>query len=205
MRDLFQDLKDGTKLLELLEVLTGESLKREKGGLRVHHLNNVNKALQVLESHGVRMVNISNEDVVDGKPKLILGLLWQIISHWQLKDVLKQMTPSAANRVPLTDLEKALLAWCRYSTQDYADVDIRNFTTSWTSGLAFCAVIGRWKPDILDFDHCLRNLNPLQRLDTAFQVAFRFLKIPRLLDPEGTFTLALLLKKKIDLPCPLIL
>ena len=30
------------------------------------------------------MVNISNNDIVDGNPKLTLGLVWSIILHWQV-------------------------------------------------------------------------------------------------------------------------
>lgn len=58
--------------------------KREKGRMRVHHLNNVSRALAVLDSHNVKLVNISNEHIVDGSPKLTLGLVWAIILHWQV-------------------------------------------------------------------------------------------------------------------------
>ena len=53
--------------------------------MRVHHLNNVNKALQILEQNNVKLVNISSNDIVDGNPKLTLGLVWSIILHWQVK------------------------------------------------------------------------------------------------------------------------
>ena len=32
----------------------------------------------------IRLVNISSNDIVDGNPKLILGLVWSIILHWQV-------------------------------------------------------------------------------------------------------------------------
>lgn len=41
--------------------------------MRVHHINNVNTALQVLDANGVKLVNISSNDIVDGNPKLTLG------------------------------------------------------------------------------------------------------------------------------------
>lgn len=34
--------------------------------------------------HQVKLVNISNNDIVDGNPKLTLGLVWSIILHWQV-------------------------------------------------------------------------------------------------------------------------
>lgn len=39
--------------------------------MRVHHINNVNKVLQVLSENGVRLLNISSEDIVGGNPKYI--------------------------------------------------------------------------------------------------------------------------------------
>jgi hypothetical protein len=47
--------------------------KRERGRMRVHQINNVNTALQVLDANGVKLVNISSNDIVDGNPKLTLG------------------------------------------------------------------------------------------------------------------------------------
>eukprot|EP00069_Balaena_mysticetus_P017367 bmy_02160T0 len=49
--DMFTDLKDGRKLLDLLEGLTGTSLPKERGSTRVHALNNVNRVLQVLHQN----------------------------------------------------------------------------------------------------------------------------------------------------------
>ncbi|CAN7945187.1 unnamed protein product, partial [Ixodes pacificus] len=116
VNDLFQDFRDGTRLLTLLEVLCGQELKREKGNLRVHHINNVSRALQVLEANNVKLVNISTNDIVDGNPKLTLGLIWSIILHWQVHGVLKR----ASSDIHQTNLEKTLLAWCRDVTKGYA-------------------------------------------------------------------------------------
>ena len=53
--------------------------------MRVHQLNNVSTAFRVLGKYGVKLVNISNDDIVDGNPKLTLGLVWSIILHWQVR------------------------------------------------------------------------------------------------------------------------
>jgi uncharacterized membrane protein len=60
------------------------SQKREKGKMRVHHLNNVSRALEVLKEQNVRLVNISNNEIVDGSPKITLALAWTIFLHWQV-------------------------------------------------------------------------------------------------------------------------
>eukprot|EP00064_Thunnus_orientalis_P018915 superscaffoldBa00004519_g19024 len=84
IKDMFSDLRDGKKLLDLLEGLTGTVLTKERGSTRVHALNNVNKVLQVLHQNNVDLVNIGGTDIVDGNHKLTLGLIWSIILHWQV-------------------------------------------------------------------------------------------------------------------------
>ncbi|XP_068993980.1 dystrophin, isoforms A/C/F/G/H isoform X8 [Neodiprion pinetum] len=181
--DLFVDLRDGNRLLSLLEVLTTKSYKRERGRMRVHHLNNVNKALQILEQNNVKLVNISSNDIVDGNPKLTLGLVWSIILHWQVHYHLKDLM----SELQQTNLEKTLLAWCRQNSQNYAGVDIKNFTTSWSDGLAFNALLHKWKPHLFDFNNVSRK-HPNARLDHAFKLAQEHLGIERLLDPEDVNT-----------------
>eukprot|EP00057_Strongylocentrotus_purpuratus_P000520 XP_001177876.2 PREDICTED: plectin-like [Strongylocentrotus purpuratus] len=85
VKDLFEDLKDGTNLIALLEVLGQEKIQREKGPLRIHKLQNVENALAFLRRRKIKMVNIRNEEIVDGNPKLILGLIWTIILHFQVR------------------------------------------------------------------------------------------------------------------------
>ncbi|XP_035721527.1 dystrophin-like isoform X7 [Vespa mandarinia] len=181
--DLFVDLRDGNRLLSLLEVLTSKVYKRERGRMRVHHLNNVNKALQILEQNNVKLVNISSNDIVDGNPKLSLGLVWSIILHWQVHYHLKDLM----TELQQTNLEKTLLAWCRQNSQSYPGVDIKNFTTSWSDGLAFNALLHRCKPHLFDFNSISRK-HPNARLDHAFRFAEEHLRIERLLDPEDVNT-----------------
>ena len=45
----------------------------------------------------------------------------------------------------------ALEAWCKRVTSGYAGVNIIDMTDSWRSGLAFCAIIARFRPDLMDF------------------------------------------------------
>nr|XP_050869210.1 muscle-specific protein 300 kDa [Vespula vulgaris] len=85
--DLIEDLKDGTRLLALLEVLSGEKLPVEKGRnlKRPHFLSNANTALQFLQSKKIKLVNINSSDLVDGRPPVVLGLIWTIILYFQLR------------------------------------------------------------------------------------------------------------------------
>ncbi|CAG9793162.1 unnamed protein product [Diatraea saccharalis] len=183
VQDLVAELRDGEVLLSLLEILTAQQYKRERGRMRVHQINNVNTALQVLDANGVKLVNISSNDIVDGNPKLILGLVWSIILHWQVQYHLRELMTETQQ----TNLEKTLLAWCRTHTQNYPGVNVRNFTSSWSDGLAFNALLHRWRPHLFNFND-LAESSPAQRLEHAFHLANRHLGIPRLLDPEDVNT-----------------
>lgn len=84
VKDLFQDLRDGRNLITLLEMLSGQSLPRERGRMRVHQLQNIQIALNYIKLRKVKLVNIRPEDIVDGNQKLTLGLIWTIILHFQV-------------------------------------------------------------------------------------------------------------------------
>nr|XP_009930413.1 PREDICTED: utrophin [Opisthocomus hoazin] len=176
---MFTDLRDGRKLLDLLEGLMGKPLPKERGSTRVHALNNVNRVLQVLHQNNVELVNIGGTDIVDGNPKLTLGLLWSIILHWQVKDVMKNIMSDLQQ----TNSEKILLSWVRQSTRPYSQVNVLNFTTSWTDGLAFNAVIHRHKPELFNWEKVIK-MSPVERLEHAFSIAKNHLGIDKLLDSE---------------------
>ena len=85
INDLFTDLADGKYLMRLLEIISGERLgKPNSGKMRVHKIENVNKCLAFLHTK-VRLESIGAEDIVDGNPRLILGLIWTIILRFQVK------------------------------------------------------------------------------------------------------------------------
>lgn len=58
---------------------------RERGRMRFHMLQNVQMALDFLRYKKIKLVNIRAEDIVDGNPKLTLGLIWTIILHFQVR------------------------------------------------------------------------------------------------------------------------
>jgi len=45
--------------------------------------------------------------------------------------------------------QAALLYWCKDITEDFPGVEIQNFTTDWSSGLGFCALIASFHPDLM--------------------------------------------------------
>ena len=54
--------------------------------MRFNAIQNVETALRFLRYKEIKLVNIRGEDIVDGNPKLTLGLIWTIILHFQVGD-----------------------------------------------------------------------------------------------------------------------
>ncbi|XP_026520622.1 F-actin-monooxygenase MICAL2 [Notechis scutatus] len=70
-----------------------------------------------------------------------------------------------------------LLTWCQKQTEGYKNVNITDLTSSWKSGLALCAVIHRFKPDLIDFDS-LNEEDAVENNQLAFDIAEREFRIP---------------------------
>uniref|UniRef100_A0A668UU68 Plectin b n=1 Tax=Oreochromis aureus TaxID=47969 RepID=A0A668UU68_OREAU len=175
--DLYEDLRDGHNLISLLEVLSGETLPREKGRMRFHKLQNVQIALDFLRHRQVKLVNIRNDDIADGNPKLTLGLIWTIILHFQISDI--QVNGQSED---MTAKEKLLL-WSQRMTDGYQGIRCDNFTTSWRDGKLFNAVIHKHYPRLINMGKVYQQTN-LENLEQAFSVAEKDLGVTRLLDPE---------------------
>ncbi|VUZ50166.1 unnamed protein product, partial [Hymenolepis diminuta] len=144
-------------------------------------------------------------------PKLTLGLIWIIILHFHLSDLLylpnghlvgtENALPSdlviPENRLlfnngssslqSLAFLDETagrnLLAWCRAVTAGYRGIDITDFSSSWSDGRAFLAIIHRYKPHLFDYSKAASR-PPKEVLDFAFKIAEERLGITRLIYPE---------------------
>ncbi|XP_029306112.1 LOW QUALITY PROTEIN: EH domain-binding protein 1 [Cottoperca gobio] len=84
---------------------------------------------------------------------------------------------------------QSLLVWCREVTKNYRGVKITNFTTSWRNGLAFCALLHHFRPDVIDY----KSLNPQDIKENnkkAYDV-FASLGVSRLLEPSDMVLLAI--------------
>ena len=74
-----------------------------------------------------------------------------------------------------------LLSWCRAVLSNYPDLDIRDMSASWRDGRAFCGLIIKFRPSLLSFS-LLSSTDPAYNCNLAFNIAEKFLGIPRLLD-----------------------
>merc|ERR1712080_100786 len=81
---------------------------------------------------------------------------------------------------------EAILIWCQCRTRSYSNVEIRDFTKSWASGLAFCALIHNFFPNAFDYN-ALRCDNPNDRLknyELAFMTGEKFAGVPDFLTAQ---------------------
>lgn len=117
---------------------------------------------------------LQKTEIVDGNLKMTLGMIWTIILRFAIQDIsVEEMTA-----------KEGLLLWCQRKTAPYKNVNVQNFHLSFKDGLAFCALIHRHRPDLIDYNKLSKD-NPLENLNTAFDVAEKYLDIPRMLDPDG--------------------
>lgn len=70
-----------------------------------------------------------------------------------------------------------LLTWCQQQTEGYQHVNVTDLTTSWRSGLALCAIIHRFRPELINFD-ALNEDDAVENNQLAFDVAEREFGIP---------------------------
>uniref|UniRef100_A0A3B1JEK0 Calponin-homology (CH) domain-containing protein n=1 Tax=Astyanax mexicanus TaxID=7994 RepID=A0A3B1JEK0_ASTMX len=217
INDLFEDIKDGVKLLALLEVLSGQRLPSEQGRQlkRIHWVSNIGTALKFLEGRRsvyrgspIKLVNINATDIADGRPSIVLGLMWTIILYFQIEELtsnlpaLQALSNSASSVDSMASSEtasppmkrkvvtkfqgnakRALLRWVQCTATKRLGIEVKDFGSSWRTGVAFHSVIYAIRPDLVDMELVKRRSNR-ENLEEAFTVAENELGIPRLLDPE---------------------
>uniref|UniRef100_A0A8C3B076 Calponin-homology (CH) domain-containing protein n=1 Tax=Cyclopterus lumpus TaxID=8103 RepID=A0A8C3B076_CYCLU len=207
--DLFSDLRDGSQLLDLLEVMSSQPMVKDK----IHKTRaNIETALNFLKRKSIKLVNINIPDIIDGRPSIILGLIWTIILHCHIEELASTLSysschssldslasldfwsgspvpasPAPAGRTsPLhtrfrLSAKKALLMWVR--DQVGCSIGVKNFKSSWRSGEAFLAILCSLRPQLADLSLVQLRSNQ-ENLEEVFHLAERELHIPRLLEPQ---------------------
>ncbi|XP_062253434.1 nesprin-2a [Platichthys flesus] len=215
--DLFSDFRDGSKLLDLLEVMSGQRISRERGRGMFQHRSNIEKALSFLKKKSIKLVNINIPDIIDGRPSIILGLIWTIILQYHIEELASSLSfdsrqgsmeslasldsrstlsSRSASSSPLpprasplhnrfrVSAKKALMLWVREQCHRAGcSLNVKDFKSSWRSGVVFLAILYALRPDLVDLSRA-RTRSNRQNLEEAFRIAERELRIPRLLEPD---------------------
>ncbi|KAM6445512.1 nesprin-2 isoform 2-T3 [Rhynochetos jubatus] len=207
--DLYTDIQQGHLLLDLLEVLSGQHLPREKGFNTFQCRSNIENALTFLKSRSLKLINIHVADIIEGKPSIVLGLIWTIIFHFHIEELAGTLActynqpsldcSSAVDSSPKASgsakksakikqrwkisATKALLLWAKEQCSPHGSINVSDFKSSWRSGLPFLAIIQTLRPGLVDLEKAKARSNK-ENLKEAFRIAELELNIPRLLEPE---------------------
>jgi len=145
--NLQTDLTDGLNLIALIEILVNKKLPRynHRPQFRSQKLENVSVVLDYLENmEKIRLVNIDASDIVDGKIKLILGLMWTLILHYSINLPAWEIPNEKRETIKNVKPKQKLMNWlqAKLSTQ----MNIVNFTSDWNDGRAIGAVLDSCYP-----------------------------------------------------------
>ena len=176
--DAQNDFETGIKLMQIVNALYDIPIPKHNSNpkLRANKLDNIELALKMVDQAKIKTNFLKHTHLVDKDLKMILGMMWAIILNYAITGISEEEMTA----------KEGLLLWCRKKTTGYNGVDppgINNFTSSWRSGLALCALIHRHQPALIDYESLSPN-NPAENIKLAFDVAEKQLNIPRLLDVE---------------------
>uniref|UniRef100_A0A2K6G2I8 Spectrin repeat containing nuclear envelope protein 1 n=1 Tax=Propithecus coquereli TaxID=379532 RepID=A0A2K6G2I8_PROCO len=189
VEDLFEDMKDGVKLLALLEVLSGQKLPCEQGRRmkRIHAVANIGTALKFLEGrkslHFVRSLK-GIEELTSNLPQLqsLSGSASSVDSIASSETASPPSKRKVATKIQ-GNAKKALLKWVQYTAGKHTGIEVKDFGRSWRSGVAFHSVIHAIRPELVDLEK-VKDRSNRENLEDAFTIAETELGIPRLLDPQ---------------------
>ncbi|XP_077863514.1 filamin-A-like [Saccoglossus kowalevskii] len=178
------DYNDGLRLIALVEVLSHKRIPRfnKRPTMRPMKLENVSLALKFLEDEGIRLVNIDSGDIVDGRMKLILGLVWTLILHYSISMPMWEDEGEGIEQKGRAPTPKErLMGWINSKLPDNP---IRNFTTDWNSGKAIGALVDAVAPGLCPDWEDWDPANALDNAREAMKAAEDWLDVPQVMRPE---------------------
>ncbi|XP_053965700.1 homeobox protein 5 isoform X1 [Anastrepha ludens] len=157
-------VRNDTKRAELQPLNLKKSYEHDNNS-NTNNSNNTSKSFNNTNNNNLSSINSNNSLQVNGTAKPVE------------KIVLKENTPG-----------QDLLEWCKDVAKDYPNVKVTNLTTSWRNGMAFCAIIHHFEPDLIDMSK-LSAHDVVGNCRTAFDAA-ESLGIPRVIEPRDMSLLA---------------
>lgn len=161
INSILDELSDGFNLISLVEILSGKQVNngryKQSATSRFHRAENINILLNYLKEYIKRSFN--SDRILDEDPIEICDLVWSIIEKFYIQCISFNKKEGKA----------ALLQWCQKNTENHNNIKIVNFTSSWNSGLGFCALIHNFRPELIDYDS-LDAANNVENCQKAFDI-----------------------------------
>lgn len=212
INDIDHDLRTGTLLISLIEILEGENTTKRNlqssttnlhAESKIQNFTNATKALKFIETQGINLVNCRAEHLVDNNSKMVLGLLWRVITHYHIQPLFaeeeetkdKDKEPDFDGGKAAIDGNKslrlkgllnksqrdALLRWCKTQLEPY-NITPSNFTKNFQP-IVISGLVHSLKPDSISMEE-IEKMEPAAAFAKVFEVAESQLEIPKILDPS---------------------
>uniref|UniRef100_A0A8C5WHB0 Lymphocyte cytosolic protein 1 n=1 Tax=Leptobrachium leishanense TaxID=445787 RepID=A0A8C5WHB0_9ANUR len=157
--DLFKAVGDGIVLCKMINLSVADTIderainKKKLTPFTIQE--NLNLALNSASAIGCHVVNIGAEDLKEGKPHLVLGLLWQVIKIGLFADIelsrnealiaLLREGESLEDLMKLSP-EELLLRWANYHLESAGCNKINNFSTDIKDSKAYYHLLNQVAP-----------------------------------------------------------
>uniref|UniRef100_A0A672JNB7 Plastin-3 n=1 Tax=Salarias fasciatus TaxID=181472 RepID=A0A672JNB7_SALFA len=156
---LFKSVADGIVLCKMINLSVPDTIDErtinKKKLTPFTKQENLNLALNSASAIGCHVVNIGALDLRDGKPHLVLGLLWQIIKIGLFADIELSRNEALAALLrdgeTLEDLmklspEELLLRWANFHLENAGQPKISNFSTDIKDSKAYFHLLNQIAP-----------------------------------------------------------
>jgi len=188
LNSLFEDLQDGLMLIAILETLSGQKCPGKPNPspkMEIQKSENLTIALDFAKTL-FTVTSINPKDIMEAKktPKLLLGLFWQMILHFQILGAQADSDKKTSALEKQRNAKEKLLKWCQDQTKGHKHLEITELSAkSWGDGMGFCALVHAFDNSLIDYD----SLDPADKkgnLQKGFELAEKHLEIPPFLDVE---------------------
>jgi len=172
IENLYEDFEDGLFLINLLEIISSKRIHKynKKPNMEIKKLENISKALKFIKKEGLKTVNIGAKDIYGGDKKLILGLIWTLILRYQINTGSDGVSP-----------KKQLAGWVNDQIKSY-DINVKDFSKTFSDGKVLCAITDSLKKGVIDLDNL--SGDPIKDTQLAIDTALEEFQIPALIDAK---------------------
>ena len=200
IQNLFEDIKTGVKLSELLLILSKEEnfgkrkiTQNPKNKIQMkENLSTVLDFIQVRKKkkifffltifqkndQNIKLIGIGAADIADGKEALILSLFKSLIMKYQIENA----GSSEDKKLSKSDVKKSLLSFLQMEGEK-KEIKVENIITSCSDGLLLYALLDSLNPGCIEFND-LDKSNPVKLNEQAINIANQMFKIPPIVNGE---------------------